>query len=235
MKNIFKSICTAALLAATGWPLTNFKGGYTATLGELGERYRGGVGGIIELEIPLPGPVAAVPMGGLAQLGEDQLFTDLLWNYIDQYWPPGVPLPPELQQLGEINSSMYFFGAGLRLYATENAAVKIYAEGGLGYYYRDLDAQGVPLSAIAAYIPEMAAFADAIKPVSGVGMHADAGLEILPVSPVALQIGGRFIHAFGIGRTRVDDFMEANEFPGFTPPETEDVDLFFAYAGLGIF
>jgi len=222
-------------VAAAATALTNFKAGYTATLGELGERYKGGVGGIIELEVGLPGPIAIVPMGGLTQLGEDQQFTTLLWNYIDQYWPPGVPLPPELQDLGEINSSMYFFGAGFRVNPPENVAVKFYVEGGAGYYYRDLDAQGIPLSQVTQFIPELAAFEDTIKPVSGVGLHADIGLEIMPVSPVAPQLGVRYIHAFGIGRTNIDDFMAENNFPGFTPPASKDVDLVLAYGGLGIF
>jgi hypothetical protein len=220
------------MAAAPAGALVNFQAGYTSTLGELGDRYKGGVGALIELEVGLPGPLAIVPMGGYTQLGQDQMFTDLLNDYIDQYWPPYVPLPPQLQQLGDINSSMYFFGAGLRVYAVKNKAIKVYAEGGGGYYYRDMEAQGIPLSLIATYIPEFDAFE--VKPTSGVGVHGDFGLELFPVSPVAPQVGVRYMHAFGVGRTTVDDFMAENV-PGFTAPSSNDVDLVLFYAGFGIF
>lgn len=221
------------LAAAPALGLVNLKGGYTSTMGELSERYAGGLGAMIELEFGLPGPIAIVPMGGYTQLGQDQQFTDLLDTYIEKYFK-GIPIPPQLQELGKINSSMYFFGGGLRLYAVENVAIKIHAEGGAGYYYRDMEAQGVPFSLIATLVPELEEFENAVEPAKGVGLHADLGLEILPISPVAPQVGARYIHAFGIGRTRIDDFM-AEKVPGFKPPESEDVDLFLFYAGLGIF
>ena len=113
-------------------------------------------------------------------------------------------------------------------------AVKIHAEGGLGYYYRDMEAQGVPFSLIATFIPELEEFEEAIEPAKGVGIHADFGLEFLPISPVAPQVGVRYIHAFGIGRTPIDEYMEKN-IPGFKAPESEDVDMFLFYGGLGIF
>jgi hypothetical protein len=229
-----KAIITLCVAAAPALGLVNFKGGYTSTLGELGERYAGGVGGMLELEIGLPGPIAIVPMGGYTQLGEDKEFTTLLDDYIQQYWPPHIPVPEQLRNLGKINSSMYYFGVGLRAYAVKNVAVKIHAEGGLGYYYRDMEAQGVPLSLIATFIPEFQEFEDAVAPEKGVGIHADFGLEILPISPVAPQVGVRYMHAFGIGRTAVDDFMAKN-IRGFDPPESENVDLMLFYVGLGIF
>jgi hypothetical protein len=225
------ALCAAA---APAFGLVNFKGGYTSTLGELGERYRGGIGVMMELEIGLPGPLAVVPMGGYTQLGQDKEFTDLLNEYIDRYWPHPLPIPEQLRELGKINSSMYYFGGGLRLYAVKNLIVKVHAEGGLGYYCRDMEAQGVPLSLIAAAIPEFAEFEDAVEPVKGAGIHADFGLELLPVSPVAPQVGVRYVHAFGIGRTKVDEFMAKN-IPGFKAPESKDVDLFLFYGGLGIF
>ncbi|MGD8719229.1 MAG: hypothetical protein PVH29_10460 [Candidatus Zixiibacteriota bacterium] len=224
-------LCVAAVPA---FGLVNFKAGYTSTLGELGERYDGGIGGMLELEIGLPGPVAIVPMGGYTQLGQDKEFTDVLNEYIEEYWPPLVPLPEELRDLGEINSSMYYFGAGVRAYAVENVAIKIHVEGGGGYYYRDMEAQGVPLSLIASFIPEFEEFEDAVEPETGFGLHVDFGLELFPVSPVAPQIGARYIHAFGIGRTKVDAFLEKNV-RGFSAPESENVDLFLFYGGLGIF
>jgi hypothetical protein len=229
----FKTVITLCLAAAPALGLVNFKAGYTSTLGELGERYAGGVGGMMELEIGLPGPLAIVPMGGYTQLGQDQEFTDLLDAYIEKYFK-GIPIPPELRDLGKINSSMYFFGGGLRFYAVENVAIKIHVEGGGGYYYRDMEAQGVPFSLIASFIPELAEFEDAVKPAKGFGLHGDFGLEILPVSPVAPQVGVRYAHAFGIGRTKVDDYM-AKYIRGFEPPASEDVDLALFYVGLGIF
>lgn len=228
-----KAIITLCVAAAPALGLVNFKGGYTSTMGELGERYAGGIGGMMELEIGLPGPIAIVPMGGYTQLGQDQQFTDLLDTYIEKYFK-GIPIPPELQDLGKINSSTYFFGAGLRFYAVKNVAVKIHAEGGLGYYYRDMEAQGVPFSLIATFVPELAAFEDAVEPAKGAGLHADFGLEILPISPVAPQVGARYMHGFGIGRTAIDDFM-AEKVPGFKAPESKDVDMFLFYLGLGIF
>jgi hypothetical protein len=222
------------LAAAPALGLVNFKGGYTSTVGELSERYAGGIGVMMELEIGLPGPIAVVPMGGYTQLGQDKEFTDLLNEYIDKYWPHPLPIPEQLRELGKINSSMYFFGAGLRFYAVKNLAVKVHAEGGAGYYYRDMEAQGVPLSLIAAVIPEFEEFEDAVKAEKGAGVHADFGLELLPISPVAPQVGVRYIHAFGIGRTRIDEFMAKN-IPGFEAPESKDVDLFLFYAGIGIF
>jgi hypothetical protein len=227
----FATLCIAAVPALA---LVNFKGGYTSTMGELGERYAGGLGFMMELEIGLPGPIAIVPMGGYTQLGQDKEFTELLDEYIDKFWPHPLPIPPELEDLGKINSSMYYFGAGLRAYAVKNVAVKIHAEGGLGYYYRDMEAQGVPFSLIAKFIPELEEFEEAVEPAKGVGIHVDFGLELFPISPVAPQVGVRYIHAFGIGRTRIDEYMEKN-IPGFKAPESEDVDLFLFYAGLGIF
>jgi len=232
-----KSKTLVILLLAAAVPtlaLVNFKAGYTSTLGELGDRYRGGVGGMMEIEIGLPGPVAIVPMGGYTQLGQDQEFTDLLNDYLNQYWPPGYPRPEQLQDLGNINSSMFYFGAGLRVYAVENLAVKVHAEGGGGYYYRNMEAQGVPLSLIAAFVPEFQEFEEAVEAEKGFGLHADFGLEILPILPVAPQVGIRYIHAFGIGRTKIDDFM-ADNIRGFTAPESNDVDLILFYAGLGLF
>jgi hypothetical protein len=221
------------LAAATpALALVNIKAGYTSTLGELGDRYQGGIGAAMEIEVGLPGPVAIVPMGGYTQLGEDQQFTDLLNQYIDQYWPPGIPIPPQLQNLGKINSSMFFFGAGVRVDVVKNVAVRFYGEGGVGYYYRDMEAQGVPLSLIGSFVPEFQEFA--VDPVSGVGFHADVGLELFPVSPLAPQLGVRYIHALDIGRTTVDDFMAAHV-PGFVPPTSKNVDLVLFYAGLGIF
>lgn len=222
------------LAAAPAFGLVNFKAGYTSTLGELGERYSGGVGVMMELEIGLPGPIAVVPMGGYTQLGQDKEFTQLLDEYIEEYWPHPLPVPEQLQELGKINSSMYYFGAGLRLYAVKNIAVKIHVEGGAGYYYRDMEAQGVPLSLIAAFIPEFQQFEDAVEAEKGAGIHADFGLELFPISPVAPQVGLRYIHAFGIGRTGVDDFM-ADNIPGFKAPESKDVDLVLVYGGVGIF
>jgi len=224
-----KYILAVLLVAPPVLGLVNFKAGYTSTMGELSDRYKGGIGAVMELEIGLPGPLAITPMGGYTQLGADQQFTDLLTNYIDQL---GIPVPPELQDMGEIKSSMYFFGAGLRVYAVDNKAVKLYADGGAGYYYRDMEAQGVPLSLLSTFIPEFQTFA--IEPEKGIGFHADFGLEILPVSPVAPQIGARYIHAMGIGRTSVDEFMAANV-PGFVAPTTDNVDMFLFYGGLGIF
>jgi hypothetical protein len=229
-----KAFATLCVAAAPAFGLVNFKAGYTSTLGELGERYAGGLGLMMELEIGLPGPVAIVPMGGYTQLGQDKEFTDLLNEYIDKYWPHPLPIPPELRDLGKINSSMYYFGGGFRAYAVKNVAVKIHAEGGAGYYYRDMEAQGVPLSLIAAAIPEFKEFGDAVKAEKGLGIHADFGLEFLPISPVAPQVGVRYVHAFGIGRTGIDDFM-AKKVPGFNPPESENVDMFLFYAGIGIF
>jgi len=228
-----KAIIALCVAAAPALGLVNFKAGYTSTMGELGERYEGGIGGVMELEIGLPGPIAIVPMGGYTQLGQDRQFTDLLDTYIEKYFK-GIPIPPELQDLGKINSSTYFFGAGLRLYAVKNVAVKIHAEGGLGYYYRDMEAQGVPFSLIATFVPELQEFEDAVKPAKGAGIHADFGLEILPISPVAPQVGLRYMHGFGIGRTTIDDFMAENV-PGFKAPESENVDMFLFYVGLGIF
>ena len=228
-----KVIITLCAAAAPALGLVNIQGGYTSTMGELGERYEGGIGGMMELEIGLPGRLAIVPMGGYTQLGEDKEFTALLDTYIDKYFH-GIPIPPQLRDLGKINSSMYFFGGGLRVYAVKNVAIKIHLEGGLGYYYRDMDAQGVPFSVIATFIPELKEFEDAVEPAKGAGVHADFGLELFPVSPVAPQIGVRYIHAFGIGRTAVDDFM-AEHIRGFNPPESKDVDLVLFYAGLGIF
>jgi len=227
-----KNIALFLLIAAPAFALVNFKAGYTSTQGELGDRYKGGFGGMIELEIPLPAHFAIVPMGGYTQLGTDQQFTDLLNDYIDQYWPPGVPLPAQLQQLGKISSSMYFFGGGLRYYPVKNPAVSLYGEVGAGYYYRDMDAQGVPLSLIATAIPEFSEFA--VEPVKGAGIHVDFGLELLSISPLSPQIGARYIHAMGIGQTTVDDFMAENV-PGFIPSKSDNVDLFFVYGGLGIF
>jgi len=228
-----KTLVILCVAAAPALGLVNFKAGYTSTLGELGERYAGGIGGMMELEIGLPGPIAIVPMGGYTQLGQDEQFTDLLDTYIEKYFK-GIPIPPELQDLGKINSSTYFFGAGLRLYAVKNVAIKIHAEGGVGYYYRDMEAQGVPFSLIATLVPELEEFEDAVEPAKGAGIHADFGLEILPISPVAPQVGARYMHAFSIGRTAIDDFM-AEKVPGFKAPESEDVDMFLFYVGLGIF
>ncbi len=90
---ITKWIVVLLAAAAPALGLVNIKAGYTSTMGELGDRYKGGVGALMELEIGLPGPLAIVPMGGYTQLGKDQQFKDLLFHYIDQYWPPGVPLP----------------------------------------------------------------------------------------------------------------------------------------------
>lgn len=213
--------------------LVNFKGGYTSTMGELGERYAGGLGLMMELEIGLPGPIAIVPMGGYTQLGQDKEFTALLDTYIERYFK-GIPIPPELRDVGKINSSMYYFGGGFRAYAVKNVAVKIHVEGGLGYYYRDMEAQGVPFSLIAAAIPELKEFEEAVEPAKGAGIHVDFGLELFPISPVAPQVGVRYIHAFGVGRTRIDEYMEKN-IPGFKAPESENVDLFLFYGGLGIF
>ncbi len=224
---------TLLAAAAPALALVNFKGGYTSTLGELGERYAGGFGAMMELEVGLPGPIAIVPMGGYTQLGQDEQFTSLLDTYIEKYFK-GIPIPPELQDLGKINSSMYFFGAGLRFYAVKNIAVKIHAEGGAGYYYRDMEAQGVPFSLIATFVPELQQFEDAVKPVKGFGLHADFGLELLPISPIAPQVGARYMHGFGIGRTRIDDYMAENV-PGFKAPESKDVDMFLFYVGVGIF
>ena len=229
-----KACIALCVAAAPAFGLVNFKAGYTSTLGELGERYRGGIGAVMELEIGLPGPLAVVPMGGYSQLGEDDEFTGLLKSYVKKYLPPYVPYPKELEELGKINSSMYYFGGGLRLYAVKNLIVKIHAEGGLGYYYRDMEAQGIPFSVIARLVPQLEEFEDAVEPAKGAGIHADFGLELLPVSPVAPQVGVRYIHAFGIGRTNVDEFM-AKYIPGFKAPESKDVDLFLFYGGLGIF
>jgi hypothetical protein len=226
----FATLCIAAVPALA---LVNFKGGYTSTLGELGERYAGGLGFMMELEIGLPGPLAVVPMGGYTQLGQDKEFTALLDTYIEKYFK-GIPIPPELRDVGKINSSMYYYGGGLRFYAVKNVAVKIHAEGGLGYYYRDMEAQGVPFSLIATFIPELEEFEEAVEPAKGAGIHVDFGLELFPISPVAPQVGVRYIHAFGIGRTRIDEYMEEN-IPGFKAPESENVDLFLFYGGLGIF
>lgn len=227
-----RRIAVWLLIAAPALGLVNLKGGYTSTQGELGDRYKGGFGGMIELEIPLPAHLAIVPMGGFTQLGADQEFTELLNEYIGQYWPPGVPLPPELQQLGDINSSMYFFGGALRFYPVKNPGLSFYGEGGLGYYYRDMEAKGVPLSTIGTFFPEFKEFA--VEPVKGAGIHIDVGLELISISPISPQFGARYIHAFGIGRTTVDDFLEENV-PGFTAPDSKNVDLFFVYGGLGIF
>ncbi len=228
-----KVIATLCIAAVPALGLVNFKGGYTSTLGELGERYAGGLGLMMELEIGLPGPVAIVPMGGYTQLGQDEEFTSLLDTYIEKYFK-NLPIPPELRDIGKINSSMYYFGGGFRAYAVKNVAVKIHAEGGLGYYYRDMEAQGVPFSLIAALIPELEEFEEAVEPAKGVGIHADFGFEFIPISPVAPQVGVRYIHAFGIGRTRIDEYMAKN-IPGFTAPESENVDLFLFYGGIGIF
>jgi hypothetical protein len=229
-----KALVTLCIAAVPALALVNFKGGYTSTLGELGERYAGGLGFMMELEIGLPGPIAIVPMGGYTQLGQDKEFTALLDDYIDKHWPHPLPIPPELQDIGKINSSMFYFGGGLRFYAVKNVAVKIHAEGGAGYYYRDMEAQGVPFSLIASFIPELEEFEEAVEPAKGAGLHADFGLELFPISPVAPQVGVRYIHAFGIGRTKIDDFM-ARTIPGFEAPESKDVDMFLFYAGLGIF
>jgi hypothetical protein len=228
-----KAFITVCVAAAPAFALVNFKGGYTSTMGELGERYAGGLGVMMELEVGLPGPLAVVPMGGYTQLGQDKEFTDLLDTYIEKYFK-GLPIPPELRDLGKINSSMYYFGGGLRFYAIKNVAVKVHLEGGAGYYYRDMEAQGVPFSVIATFIPELDEFEEAVEPAKGAGLHADFGLELLPISPVAPQVGVRYIHAFGIGRTPIDDFMEEN-IPGFKAPESKDVDMFLFYGGLGIF
>ena len=226
-------LITLCLAAVPALALVNFKGGYTSTMGELGERYDGGLGVMMELEVGLPGPLAIVPMGGYSQLGQDKEFTALLDTYIEKYFK-GLPIPPQLQDLGKINSSTYFFGAGLRFYAVKNVAIKIHAEGGAGYYYRDMEAQGVPFSVIATFIPELEEFEEAVEPAKGAGLHADFGLELFPISPVAPQLGARYIHAFGIGRTNVDDFM-ADNIPGFEAPKSKDVDMFLFYVGLGIF
>jgi len=42
------ALCAAA---APAFGLVNFKAGYTSTLGELGDRYRGGIGVMMELEV----------------------------------------------------------------------------------------------------------------------------------------------------------------------------------------
>ena len=79
---------------------------------------------------------------------------------------------------------MYYFGAGVRAYAVENVAIKIHVEGGGGYYYRDMEAQGVPLSIIAAFIPEFEEFEEAVEPETGFGLHVDFGLELFPYSRI---------------------------------------------------
>lgn len=225
------TILALTLCASTAAALVNVKSGYTLTLGELGDRYSGGLFVGLEGQIPLPGPISIVPNASYASLGKDAQFQDLLYDYITGQLPPGVPLPPELQRLGDINSSLYTAGVGVRIYVIDGFMFGLHVEPGFSYMQRELDAQGVPLRVLASYFPE---FDMEVEGDKGSGFYVDFGARLLNGMPISIDLGARYIMGINLGTTSVDKFL-GEKAPDYDAPESKHLSMFAFYGGIAFF
>jgi len=219
----------SVLLATSAIALVDAKVGYTKTLGELGDRYGGGLYVGLDVELPIPGPISVVASGAYGSLGEDSMFSELLFDYIEQ--EIGV-IPPQLNEIGKVESAFIVAGLGVRYKFIDNLMVSVYAEPGVAYLRRDVSAGNVPLSVLATYIPE---FYMPVEPDNGYAITFDVGTRLLNKVPViSLEIGSRFLYGPGMGKTSVDTFLEEN-LDTFDAPTADNLMFLMFYGGVAFF
>ncbi len=231
IRNLIVLLAVIALGTVSASAFVDFSAGYTKTMGELGDRYSGGMYFGLELAIPLPGPFSIVPNASYASLGTDAMFTEIFTEYVEQMMPGGQ-LPPGFEDMGEIKSTMYTVGAGVRVKFVDNFIFGMSVEPGFMYVRRDLDAQGIPLSEIARYVE---GFDMPVEPDNGYGFYVDLGGHILNNFPIiTIDVGTRFIMAPNMGTTSYDEFLAEN-MPGYDAPTAKHLMMFVFYGGIGLF
>jgi len=229
MRHFLFTLVTLALCASAAFAFLDFKMGYTKTMGELSDRYGGGMFINLGIKLPLPGPVYLVPNGTYASLGTDAQFNKAIEGYILE--EIGT-LPPEIDKYGSIESSLYAIGAGVRIQALDHFMLGIHFEPGFMYVRRELSAVGIPLSILEGYIP---GFDLPVDPENGYGFYLEGGGALLNKFPIiSIKFGVRYMMAFNVGTTSVDEFMAANV-PGYQAPTAKHVNMLAIYGGFGLF
>ena len=77
LRHFLYMLVTLALCASAAFAFLDFKLGYTKTMGELSDRYDGGMFINLGIKLPLPGPLYIVPNGTYTSLGKDALFGEI--------------------------------------------------------------------------------------------------------------------------------------------------------------
>jgi hypothetical protein len=230
LRHLFFVILTLFLCTASAFAFLDFKMGYTKTLGELGDRYGGGLFINLGLKLPLPGPLYIVPNGTYASLGSDANFVRAMDEYIDGQFPGGVPF--DIDQYGEVESSLYTIGAGVRFQALDHFMLGIHFEPGFMYVRRELSAVGIPLSLLKDHIP---GFDLPVEPDNGYGFYLEGGGALLNKFPIiSIKFGVRYMMAFNVGTTSIDRFMERN-IPNYDAPTAKHLSMLAIYGGFGLF
>ncbi|MCP4230583.1 MAG: hypothetical protein GY771_10630 [bacterium] len=219
-----------AIFTQSAFGFISLKTGYTTTTGEISNYYDGGFYLNLGVKIPIFGPVKIVPNGMYASLGENALFSKMFSSYIEGEL--GGLIPPEIGDLGEINSSLYTAGVGVNVALLDHYFVGISVEPGAMYVRREMNSMGIPLSILEQYIP---GFDLPIEPNDGYGFYAGGEVKLLNKFPViSFTMGGRFIMAPNMGRSSVEEYLE-NYMEGYTAPDAKHITMFAFYGGLGFF
>jgi hypothetical protein len=230
LRHILFTLVTLVLCASAAFAFLDFKTGYTMTLGELSDRYGGGFFLGLGLKIPLPGPISLVPNGTYASLGKDAQFEKVINDYIDNELPGGLPV--EIDDYGDIESSLYTVGVGVRFQALDHFLLGIHFEPGFAYMHRELSAMGVPLSVLENYIP---GFNLPVEGDDGYGFYVEGGGALLNKFPIiSIKFGVRYMMGFNLGTTSVDEFME-REVPNYNAPTAKHLNMLAIYGGFGLF
>ena len=230
LRHFLFTLVALVLCASAAFAFLDFKMGYTKTLGELSDRYGGGFYLNLGLKIPLPGPVSLVPNGMYASLGKDAQFDKAMGDYLDEMFPGGIPA--DIDKYGDIESSLYTVGCGVRIQALDHFMLGIHLEPGFMYVRRELSAVGVPLSILEGFIP---GFYFPVEPDNGYGFYVEGGGVLLNKFPIiSIDFGVRYIMAFNLGTTSVDRFMEQNV-KGYQAPQGKHLQMLCIYGGFGLF
>jgi hypothetical protein len=230
LRHFLFTLVALVLCASAAFAFLDFKMGYTKTLGELSDRYSGGLFINLGLKIPLPGPISIVPNGMYASLGKDDQFDKAMGDYLSDQFPGGIPA--DIDKYGDIESSLYTIGCGVRVQALDHFMLGIHFEPGFMYVRRELSAVGVPISILEGYIP---GFDFPVEPDNGYGFYVEGGGALLNKFPIiSIKFGVRYIMAFNLGTTSVDRFMEQNV-PGYQAPTAKHLNMLAIYGGFGLF
>jgi hypothetical protein len=225
------TVILLALFSQSAFGFISLKTGYTTTTGELKNYYDGGFYINLGVKIPIFGPVKIVPNGMLATLGENALFSKMFSSYVESEL--GGLIPPEIGDLGEVNSTLYTAGAGVNVTLLDHYMVVIAFEPGAMWVRRELSTLGIPISILEQYIP---GFNLPVEPDDGFGFYVDGEMRLLNKFPViTFTLGSRFIMAPNMGESSIERYLENYMGGGYTAPQAKHITMFAFYGGFGFF
>jgi hypothetical protein len=208
------------------------KGGANKPLGDLDDRYSGGLYGSLGGEARLPWWNLAVMVDlSYSTFGRDRPITKLFTEAAEKRFPGVLPWAEVINGLN-LKSALYGASIGVRYYPVERNYYALYAEGGATYLSRRLTARNVPVTVLGKHVLDL----DFSVPVTeGVGLYADVGLRAIPGIPlISADAGLRCAYAPGLGRTGFEDFLE-ERYSAFEAPDSDKLLMVSFYLGASLF